>query len=113
MYDSTSKKWFATRYQLHLPDGTFKWGNFRSGSGDDGFGPVVPARPGRYEIEVESFVCGDKYWFFANKVVRPVTVQAGDTANVSIELDLAKAPAKKTIDNKTGALCTDGPGTLK
>ena len=111
MLDLASKKWFVTRYQLHLPDGSFKWGDFRSGAEPDGFGPVVPSRPGRYEVEVENFVCGDKFWFFAKKVVRPVVVTAGDTTDVTIDLDLSTEPAKKTIDNKTGALCTAGPGT--
>lgn len=113
MFDRSSKKYFVTRYQLHLPDGSFRWGNFRSGSGDEGFGPVVPSRPGRYEVEVENFVCGDKYWFFSNRVVRPVVVKAGETTDVTIELDLASEPAKKTIDNPAGALCTAGPGTPK
>jgi hypothetical protein len=113
MFDNASKQWFVTQYQIHLPDGTWMWGNLRSGLGPDGWGPVVPRRPGKYEIAVENFVCGDKYWFFAKKLVRPVVVQAGDTADVTIEVDLAAEPAKATIDNKAGARCTAGPGTPK
>jgi hypothetical protein len=113
MFDNASKQWFVTQYQIHLPDGTWMWGNLRSGLGPDGWGPVVPRRPGKYEIAVENFVCGDKYWFFAKKLVRPVVVQAGDTADVTIEVDLAAEPAKATIDNKAGERCTAGPGTPK
>jgi hypothetical protein len=113
MFDNASKQWFVTQYQIHLPDGTWMWGNLRSGLGPDGWGPVVPRRPGKYEIAVENFVCGDKYWFFAKKLVKPVVVQAGDTADVTIEVDLAAEPAKATIDNKAGARCTAGPGTPK
>jgi hypothetical protein len=113
MYDRGSKKFFVTRYQLHLPDGSFKWGNFKSGAGEDGFGPVVPSRPGRYEVEVENFVCGDKFWFFAKPVVRPVSVKAGEITDVTISLDLSAEPAKKTIDNQAGARCTASPGIPK
>ena len=87
------------------------WGNLRSGAGPDGWGPVVYQKPGRYEVVVESFVCGDKFWFFANKVLQPVVVQLKELTDVTINLDLSTAPAKPTFDNQTGALCTAGPGT--
>ena len=111
MFDNASKKYFSTQYQLRLPDGTWMWGNLRSGAGADGWGPVVYQRPGKYELVVENFVCGDKFWFFANKVLQPVVVRRGEVTDVTIDLDLSTAPAKPTLDNKSGALCTAGPGT--
>ena len=111
MFDRASGKYFATQYQIRLPDGSWMWGNLRSGAGPDGWGPVVFQKPGRYEVVVESFVCGDKFWFFANKVLQPVVVQLKELTDVTINLDLSTAPAKPTFDNKTGALCTAGPGT--
>jgi hypothetical protein len=111
MFDKASKKYFSTQYQLRLPDGTWMWGNLRSGAGADGWGPVVYQRPGKYEVVVENFVCGDKFWFFANKVLQPVVVRLGEVTDVTIELDLSTAPARPTLDNKSGALCTAGPGT--
>jgi hypothetical protein len=111
MFDKASNKYFMTQYQIRLPDGSWMWGNLRSGEGADGWGPVVYRMPGRYEIVVENFVCGDKFWFFAKKVLQPVVVRLGQTSDVTIELDLSAEPAKPTLDNKTGALCSAGPGT--
>jgi hypothetical protein len=111
MFDKASNKYFMTQYQIRLPDGSWMWGNLRSGEGADGWGPVVYRTPGRYEVVVENFVCGDKFWFFAKKVLQPVVVQLGQTSDVTIELDLSAEPAKPTLDNKTGALCRAGPGT--
>ena len=111
MFDRASGKYFETPYQIRLPDGSWMWGNLRSGAGPDGWGPVVYRKPGRYEVVVESFVCGDKFWFFANKVLQPVVVHIGELSDVTINLDLSTAPARPTFDNKTGALCTAGPGT--
>ena len=111
MFDKASNRYFMTQYQIRLPDGSWMWGNLRSGEGTDGWGPVVYRTPGRYEVVVENFVCGDKFWFFAKKVLQPVVVQLGQTSDVTIELDLSAEPAKPTLDNKTGALCTAGPGT--
>jgi hypothetical protein len=111
MFDKASKKYFSTQYQIRLPDGTWMWGNLRSGAGPDGWGPVVYRTPGRYEVVVENFMCGDKFWFFAKKVLQPVVVRLGDVTDVTIELDLSTEPARPTLDNKAGALCTAGPGT--
>jgi hypothetical protein len=111
MFDKASNKYFMAQYQIRLPDGSWMWGNLRSGEGADGWGPVVYRTPGRYEVVVENFVCGDKFWFFAKKVLQTVVVRLGQTSDVTIELDLSAEPAKPTLDNKTGALCTAGPGT--
>jgi len=111
MFDKASNKYFMTQYQIRLPDGSWMWGNLRSGEGPDGWGPIVYRTPGRYEVVVENFVCGEKFWFFAKKVLQPVVVRLGQTSDVTIEFDLSAEPAKPTLDNKTGALCTAGPGT--
>lgn len=111
LFDRGTNRWFVTQFQVKNPNGRWTWGNMRSGAGPDGWGPVVRRKPGRYEVMIPNFVCGDKFWFFAKEIRRTVDVRAGETADVSIELDLSAEPAKKTIDNKTGASCTVGPGT--
>ena len=113
MFDQSSKQWFVTRYELRRADGRLLLGNMRSGPAPDGWGPVVRRPPGRYEVVVENFVCGDKFWLFRKEIVRPVNLTAGATSDVTIEVDLAAEPAQPSIDNKTGARCTAGPGASR
>lgn len=111
MYDRASKQWFVTKYALQLPDKRWMYGNLRSGTGPEGWGRVVAGRdPGRYVLEVTDFVCGDKLWFLASKIVQPVQINAGETTDVTIEADLTALQAKKSIDNRTGARCAAAPG---
>ena len=111
MYDRASKQWFVTKYALQLPDKRWMYGNLRSGTGPEGWGRVVAGRnPGRYNLEVTDFVCGDKLWFLAKKIVQPVEINAGETTDVTIEMDLTAVPAKKSIDNRAGAKCAAAPG---
>lgn len=111
MFDKASQRWFITTYQLKLPNGKLRWGNMRSGPAPEGFGAVVRQPEGRYDVMVENFLCGDKFWFFAKNVLRPVVVREGEIVDVTIVVDLSAEPARKTIDNPTGARCTAGPGT--
>lgn len=111
MYDRASKQWFVTKYALQLPDKRWMYGNLRSGTGPEGWGRVVAGRnPGRYTLEVADFVCGDKLWFLAKKIVQPVEINAGETTDVTIEMDLTAVPAKKSLDNKAAAKCAAAPG---
>ena len=111
MYDRASKQWFVTKYALQLPDKRWMYGNLRSGTGPEGWGRVVAGRdPGRYNLEVTDFVCGDKLWFLARKIVQPVEINAGETTDVTIEMDLTAVPAKKSLDNKAAAKCAAAPG---
>lgn len=111
MYDRASKQWFVTKYALQLPDKRWMYGNLRSGIGPEGWGRVVAGRdPGRYTLEVADFVCGDKLWFLAKKIVQPVEINAGETTDVTIEMDLTAVPAKKSLDNKAAAKCAAAPG---
>ncbi len=109
IFDEASKKYFVTTYSLHLPDGHWMYGRLRTGNGPDGFGPPVPRPPGSYEIEIANFMCGDKLWFLKDKILKPVVVEAGAPADVSIEINLPTVPARPSIDNKTGAACTAEP----
>ena len=111
MFDRASKQWFVTKYALQLPDKRWMYGNLRSGTGPEGWGRVVAGRdPGRYTLEVADFVCGDKLWFLAKKVVQPVAINAGETTDVTIEMDLTAMPARKSIDNTAAAKCSAPPG---
>lgn len=111
MYDRASKQWFVTKYALQLPDKRWMYGNLRSGTGPEGWGRVVAGRePGRYNLEVTDFVCGDKLWFLARKIVQPVEINAGETTDVTIEVDLTAVPAKTSIDNRAAAKCAAAPG---
>ena len=105
-----TKQWFVTPYELRRPDGRLLLGNMRSGPAPDGWGQVVRRPPGRYDVVVEKFVCGDKYWLLKKEIVRPVELAAGTVSDVTIELDLSTEPAAPSIDNRNGALCTAGPG---
>ena len=111
LYDVASKRYVSTGYQLHLADDSWLWGDMKSGAGADGWGPTVRKPAGAHEVVIENFLCGDKYWFFANPIVKPVDIRPGETTDVTIETDLSAAPAKKTMVNRTGAPCTSGPGT--
>ena len=113
IFDQASKKYFVTTYSLHLPDGHWMYGKLRTGNGLDGFGPPVPGPPGNYEIEIANFMCGDKLWFLKDKILKPVVVEAGAPADVSIEVNLPTAPARTSIDNKAGAACTTDPAAAR
>ncbi len=113
IFDEASKKYFVTTYSLHLPDGHWMYGKLRTGNGPDGFGPPVPSPPGNYEIEIANFMCGDKLWFLKDKILKPVVVDAGAPADVSIEVNLPTAPARPSIDNKAGAACTAEPAAAR
>ena len=113
IFDEASKKYFVTTYSLHLPDGHWMYGKLRTGNGVDGFGPPVPGPPGNYEIEIANFMCGDKLWFLKDKILKPVVVEAGALADVSIEVNLPTAPARPSIDNKAGAACTAEPAAAR
>lgn len=111
-WDQATKQWFVTPFELRRPDGRLLLlGTMRSGPPPDGWGPVVRRAPGRYEVVIEKFVCGDKYWLLRKEIVRPVDLAVGAMSDLTIELDLSAEPAKPSIDNKTGARCTAGPGT--
>ena len=113
IFDEASKKYFVTTYSLHLPDGHWMYGKLRTGNGVDGFGPPVPGPPGNYEIEIANFMCGDKLWFLKDKILKPVVVEAGAPADVTVEVNLPTAPARPSIDNKAGAACTAEPAAAR
>lgn len=105
IFDEASKKYFVTTYSLHLPDGHWLYGKLRTGNGPDGFGPAVPRTPGKYEIEITNFMCGDKLWFFKDKILQTVEVTPGTPADVTINVNLPEAPARPSLENKAGEKC--------
>ena len=56
-------------------------------------------------------MCGDKVWFFKNKIVQKVVIQPGVPADVTVDVNLATEPARPSLENPTGATCTEKPGT--
>ena len=113
IFDRASQRWFATKYALKLPDGNWMLANLRTGAGADGWGALVRRAPGQHEIEIGDFVCGDKIWFLKNKITRAVDVKAGETADVSVDVDVTAEPAKPSLDNKSGAKCSAPPGNAR
>jgi hypothetical protein len=109
IFDEASKRFFVTTYSLHLPDGHWMYGNLRTGNGPDGWGPAVARPPGNYEIEIANFKCGDKLYFFKDKILKPVTVDSTASADVTINVDLPDAAARPSLDNRAGASCTEPP----
>ena len=105
IFDEASKKYFVTTYSLHLPDGHWLYGKLRTGNGPDGFGPAVPRTPGKYEIEITNFMCGDKLWFFKDKILQAVEIAPGTPADVTINVNLPEAPARPSLENKAGEKC--------
>ena len=112
-YDIASNTYFSTKYSLHLPDGHWLYGTLKTGSAGEGYGTAVVRPPGTYEVEVTDFMCGDKVWFLKNKIVQKVVVQPGVPTDVTIDVNLATEPARPSLENKTGALCTSPPGAVK
>jgi hypothetical protein len=106
IFDEGSKKYFVTTYSLHLPDGHWMYGKLRTGNGPDGFGPAIPRAPGKYEIEITNFMCGDKLWFFKDKILQTVEIAPGAPADVTINVNLPEAPARPSLENKAGDKCT-------
>lgn len=106
IFDESSKKYFVTTYSLHLPDGHWMYGKLRTGNGPDGFGPAIARAPGKYEIEITNFMCGDKLWFFKDKILQPVEITPGTPADVTINVNLPEAPARPSLENKAGEKCT-------
>jgi hypothetical protein len=111
--DKGSNQYFATKYSLHLPDGRWMYGTLRTGSGGEGWGTAIPRTAGRYELEITDFVCGDKIWFLREPLRKTIDVQPGQPADVTVEMDLANLPARKSLDNPTGAKCTAWPGAAR
>ncbi|HEX2779772.1 MAG TPA: hypothetical protein VHM30_09755 [Gemmatimonadaceae bacterium] len=112
-FDKASNRYFATKYSLHLPDGRWMYGTLRTGADGEGWGAALPRMPGHYELEITDFMCGDKIWFLKDKIAKSIDVQPGQPADVTIELDLANVPARRSLDNPTGAKCAEGPGAVK
>ena len=110
-YDVASNTYFVTKYSLHLPDGHWLYGRLRTGSGADGWGPAVVRPPGKYEIEVTDFMCGDKVWFLKNKILKPVVIEPGSPTDVTIDINVKTEPARPSLENKEGATCSVLPGT--
>ena len=106
IFDEASKKYFVTTYSLHLPDGHWLYGKLRTGNGPDGFGPAVLRAPGKYEIEITNFMCGDKLWFFKDRILQPVEVAPGTPADVTINVNIPEAPARPSLENKAGEKCS-------
>ena len=106
IFDEASKKYFVTTYSLHLPDGHWMYGKLRTGNGPDGFGPAITRAPGKYEIEITNFMCGDKLWFFKDKILQPVSITPGTPADITINTNLADAPARPSLENKNGDKCS-------
>ena len=106
IFDEASKKYFVTTYSLHLPDGHWMYGKLRTGNGPDGFGPAITRAPGKYEIEIANFMCGDKLWFFKDKILQPVVITPGTPADVTINVNIPDAPARPSLENKAGEKCT-------
>ena len=113
LLDKSSNKYIGTKYSLHVPDGRWMFGRLRTGDSGDGYGPAVTGHPGRYEVEITDFMCGDKLWFLKDRILQPVDVKPGQPAEVTIEADLANAPARPSFDNKNGAKCEAPIGTEK
>ena len=112
-FDKASNQYFATKYSLHLPDGRWMYGTLRTGGGTDGWGAAIPRMPGRYELEITDFVCGDKIWFLKEPLRQTIQVLPGQPADVTVEMDLASLPARRSLDNPTGAKCSAGPGAAR
>ena len=110
VYDIASNSYFSTKYSLKLPDGHWLYGTLKTGKNPEGWGPAVVRAPGKYEIEVTDFICGDKIWFLKEKITRPVAIEPGTPTDVTIDIDVTTAPARPSLDNKTGAKCTETPG---
>ena len=106
IFDEASKKYFVTTYSLHLPDGHWMYGKLRTGNGPDGFGPAITRAPGKYEIEIANFMCGDKLWFFKDKILQPVVITPGTPADVTINVNIPDAPARPSLENKSGEKCS-------
>ena len=106
IFDEASKKYFVTTYSLHLPDGHWMYGKLRTGNGPDGFGPAITRAPGKYEIEIANFMCGDKLWFFKDKILQPVVITPGTPADVTINVNIPDAPARPSLENKAGEKCS-------
>jgi len=113
LLDKGSNKYVATKYSLHVPDGRWMFGRLRTGSAGDGFGSATTGSPGRYEVEITDFMCGDKLWFLKDRILMPVEVKPGQPADVTIEADLANAPARPSFDNKNGEKCSAPIGVEK
>jgi len=109
-YDIASNNYFSTKYSLHLPDGHWLYGTLRTGANPDGWGPAVVRAPGKYEIEITDFMCGDKIWFLKNKILKPVVIEPGQPTDVTIDLNVPAEPARPSLENTTGASCTQPPG---
>ena len=110
IYDIATNNYFATKYSLHLPDGHWLYGTLRTGTNPDGWGPAVVRPPGKYEIEVTDFPCGDKIWFLKNTILKPVVIEPGKPTDVTIDIDVPSEPARPSLENKAGAKCTEPPG---
>ena len=113
LLDKSSKKYVATKYSLHVPDGRWMFGRLRTGDTGDGFGAATTGHPGRYEVEITDFMCGDKLWFLKDRILMPVEVKPGQPADVTIEADLANAAARPSFDNKAGEKCSAPIGAEK
>ena len=58
-------------------------------------------------------MCGDKVWFLKDKIVQKVVVAPGTPTDVTIDVNLATAPARPSLENKEGALCTSPAGAVR
>ncbi|MFL5562459.1 MAG: hypothetical protein ACJ79K_13375 [Gemmatimonadaceae bacterium] len=110
IYDIASNNYFPTKYSLHLPDGHWLYGTLRTGANPDGWGPAVVRPPGKYEVEITDFMCGDKIWFLKNKILKPVVIEPGKPTDVTIDVNVPAEPARPSLENTTGASCTQPPG---
>ena len=108
IHDLATKTYVSTAYQLQLANNEWMWGDMKTGGGAEGWGPTVRRPAGTHRVVVDNFMCGDKFWFFARPLVRPVEIRPGQATELTIEVDLSAEPAKKSYDNPGAARCSAG-----
>lgn len=78
---------------------------YTTGTQPGGWGVYFWLAPGRYQIEFSEFDCSGHFASLRNPVIHEFTAAAGDTVEVTLEVNRDSVPLSATYDNREAMTC--------
>ncbi len=105
--DSGTGKFFAAQHSLIRFNPSSSTCCYSTGTQPEGWGVYFWLPPGRYQIELSRFDCGGRFASLRQPAVHEFTAAAGETVEVTLEVNRDTVPLSPTYDNRDGLRCRD------
>jgi|WetSurMetagenome_2_1015567.scaffolds.fasta_scaffold80356_1 hypothetical protein len=104
VWDEGSGAYLHIAYNVSGPTGT--QGGYHAGEAPGGWGRSFWLPPGRYKIEIGSFLCGEKRYFLRKALSTPFKAVAGDTTDITLRFNTHSVKVARSGENHDGLPCS-------